>query len=73
VARYAEASSVQPGQCLRFVHSGVGHAQHCPDPVTRHGVFIDAKGEQWEVDACDAHAEEATTTPPPFRLSPSIL
>jgi hypothetical protein len=41
----------------------VGHAKHCPAPVTRHGMFIDGKGKRWEVDACDEPAEEASTGP----------
>ena len=53
---YAEAFSVQPGQCFRFVHNGVGHAKHCPAPATRHGTFVDGKGKRWEVDTCDEHA-----------------
>jgi hypothetical protein len=53
---YAEAFYAQPGQCFRFVHSGVGHAQHCPEPVTHHGVFVDAKGKRWRVEACATHS-----------------
>jgi hypothetical protein len=30
MAHYAEAFYVEPGHCFRFVHSGVGHAKHCP-------------------------------------------
>jgi hypothetical protein len=60
LAHYADAFSVQPSQCFRFVHNGVEHAKHCPAPVTRHGTFVDGKGKRWEVDACDEHAEEAT-------------
>ncbi len=63
MAHYSEAFSVQPGQCFRFVHNGVGHARHCPDPVTRHSTFVDRKGKRWQVDACDEHAEEAMTIP----------
>jgi hypothetical protein len=33
VAHYAEAFAVIPGQCFRFVHNGVGHAQHYPGQV----------------------------------------
>jgi hypothetical protein len=59
MAHYAEALSVQPGKCFRFIHNGAGHAQHCPEPVTRHGTFVDGKGKRWEVDACNDHVEEA--------------
>jgi hypothetical protein len=51
-------SASSPGQCFRFVHNGVGHAKHCPAPVTRHGTFVDGKDKEREVDACDEHAEE---------------
>jgi len=33
MAHYAEAFYVQPGQRFRFVHNGVGHAKHCPEPM----------------------------------------
>ncbi len=55
---YAEAFSTMPGQCFRFVHAGTGHARHCPNPVARHGEFIDSKGTRWAVDACPEHAGE---------------
>jgi hypothetical protein len=45
MAHYTEAFSVQTGQCFRFVHNGVGHAKHCPEPVTRRGQFVDARGK----------------------------
>jgi hypothetical protein len=46
---YAEAFSVIPGQCFRFVHSGVGHAQHCREPVVCYGRFTDAKGKSYRL------------------------
>ena len=55
---YAEAFSVQPGRCFRFVHSGVGHAAHCREPVVVTGTFIDNKGRPWTVDACEGHRQE---------------
>ena len=57
MAHYAEAFSVHPGQCFGFLHNGVGHAKHCPEPVNRHGTFVDGKGKGWDVDACNEHAE----------------
>lgn len=60
MAHYAEAFSVQPGRCFRFVHAGAGHAKHCPEPVVGHGQFVDGNGKQWQVDACAEHAEELT-------------
>jgi hypothetical protein len=59
VAHYAEAFYVAPGQCFRFVHNGVGHAKHCPEPVLSHGVFTDKTGKRWQVEACQEHAKEA--------------
>jgi hypothetical protein len=53
-----EAFSVQPGRCFRFVRSGAGHATHCRGSVVVRGTFIDAKGRQWDVDACQGHREE---------------
>jgi hypothetical protein len=41
MSHYAEAFYVEPGQCFRFVHSGVGHAAHCREPVVQRGEFID--------------------------------
>jgi hypothetical protein len=58
VAHYAEAFYPHPGQCFRFTHNGVGHAQHCPEPIIARGRFIDGKGRAWRVDACREHAEE---------------
>ena len=58
MAHYAEAFYVAPGQCFRFVHSGVGHAKHCPDPVVSRGQFTDKTGKRWQVEACREHADE---------------
>jgi hypothetical protein len=57
VAHYAEAFSVMPGQCFRFVHNRVGHAAHRREPAVRHGQFVDGKGKRWTVDACTEHVE----------------
>lgn len=51
-------------RCFRIVHSGVGHASHCGEPVVRRGQFIDGKGKRWAVDACAEHAEELTRKTP---------
>jgi hypothetical protein len=61
VPHYAEAFCVQPGQCFRFVHNGVGHAKHCRKLVVAHGTFIDGKGRRVGIDACREHAEELET------------
>ncbi len=63
MAHYSEAFSTQPGSCFRFIHSGVGHAAHCPEPVVVHGVFTDAKGRKIGVDACAEHAGELSDQP----------
>jgi hypothetical protein len=62
MAHYAEAFSVEPGQCFRFIHSGVGHAAHCREPVVTRGPFVDAKGKRWRADACAAHSQELTAS-----------
>jgi hypothetical protein len=58
MAHYAEAFSVIPGQCFRFVHNGVGHASHCEEPIVRGGRFTDGNGKRWTVEACAEHADE---------------
>ncbi len=58
---YAEAFSTLPGRCFRLVHTGTGHAQHCPEAVTRSGEFTDNVGGCWTVDACAGHAGELQT------------
>jgi hypothetical protein len=57
---YAEAFFVQPGQCFRMVHSGVGHAMHCPAPVEWHGRFQDGTRKWHEVGSCVWHREDLT-------------
>ena len=51
MAHYDDAFSVTEGRCFRFVHSGVGNAQHCPDPIVARGTFTDSAGRKWTVDA----------------------
>ncbi len=58
MAHYGDAFSVMEGRCFRFVHSGVGYAQHCPDPIVARGTFIDLTGRKWTVDACEGHRGE---------------
>jgi hypothetical protein len=58
MSHYAEAFFVQPGQCFRFTHSGVGHAAHCRGAIVQRGQFVDNKGKKWVVDACDVHSQD---------------
>jgi hypothetical protein len=58
VPHYTEAFSVQEGRCFRFLHTGLGHATHCPEPVVARGTFIDKSGKRWKVDACEKHRGE---------------
>ena len=58
VTHYAEAFYPHPGQCFRFAHNDVGHAQHCPEPIVARGTFFDQKGRKWNADACERHREE---------------
>ena len=72
----------RPG--FRFVHSGVGHASHCREPIVRHGRFKDGKVKRWTVDACAEHANELAggvrfmdrsdepSPPPPSEPPPAI-
>ena len=37
----------------------IGHAYHCPAPVTSHGTFVNGRGKRSGMGACEEHAEEA--------------
>lgn len=64
MAHYAEAFAVIPGRCFRFVHSGVGHASHCREPVVRWGEFVDRKGRRHAVETCLEHGDEISSRKP---------
>jgi hypothetical protein len=54
---YAEAFSIRPGQCFRFIQAGTGHAQDCPAEVAVRGRFRDRAGKWHTVESCIWHAE----------------
>lgn len=60
MSHYAEAFSTIPGQCLRFTHSGQGHASHHREPVVQQGRFTDGIGKTWAVESCADHVEDLT-------------
>jgi hypothetical protein len=66
---YAQAFFVEPDHCFRFVHSGVGHAAHCPEAVVWNDQFTDGGNKRWQVDACAEHAEELSKLQPTPRRS----
>ena len=53
---YAEAFSLIPGRCFRFVsHQEAGGPNHCPEPPTWLGAFRVKGGRRYAVEACDGH------------------
>ena len=60
MSHYAQAFYVEADRCFRFIHSGVGHASHCREPVSERGQFVDAQGKWWTVEACSEHGDELT-------------
>jgi len=57
---YADAFHVQPGKCLRMIHSldGSGRPEFCPYPVEWRGRFQDGTGKWHQVEACEGHADD---------------
>ncbi len=55
---FANAFSLTPGRCFRMVAlPGVGHPNHCPEPVAWYGRWRAADNRLYRVDACESHAE----------------
>lgn len=58
---YAEAFSIDPTGCFRFVSSAIPWAQgaphHCPLPIALRGTFIDAGGRRHRVSSCMDHGD----------------
>jgi hypothetical protein len=50
------AFSVQPGHCFRMVYDYKLQATHCRQPAAWKGVWRDATGRSWYVEACREHA-----------------
>lgn len=75
---YAEAFSVDPAGCFRFVSSAVpgarGMPHHCPLPIALRGTFIDAAGKDHRVSSCLDHGdalEDESTAPRRYVHPPS--
>lgn len=50
------AFSPQPGRCHKMVYSVQMQATHCYEKPVWKGIWVDAKGKSWYVEACDEHA-----------------
>ena len=46
----------QPGRCFRMIYDHKLQATHCRQPPAWKGVWRDAKGKSWYVEACRKHA-----------------
>jgi hypothetical protein len=55
------AFSPQPGRCHKMVYSRQLQATHCRLPPVWKGIFRDAKGKSWYVEACAEHAPKVRT------------
>ena len=56
---YAEAFTVTYGRCFRMVQvEGVGHPEHCAEPVVWRGRFRTPGESIYRVDACEGHGAE---------------
>ena len=60
--RYANAFTVEPGQCLAMVHDSKLQATHCPEPPTWTGRWYSTKGDStwFRVWACRDHLDGLT-------------
>jgi len=57
---YADAFTITPSRCFRTVQlEGVGHPDHCREPVAYRGRFHTENGT-FRVEACEGHAHELT-------------
>jgi hypothetical protein len=46
----------RPGTCFRMIYSRQLQADHCRQSPAWNGVWRDAKGKSWYVEACREHA-----------------
>ena len=53
------AFSVRPGRCFRMIYDPKLQATHCRQPPAWKGIWRDAKGKSWYVEACREHAPKA--------------
>jgi hypothetical protein len=55
VGHYANAFTLTPGRCFRMVQlEGVGHPDHCREPVACHGRWRAGDKRLYRVAACEA-------------------
>src|ERR1019366_261750 len=52
--------SVRPRRCYRLVYSAQLQATHCRQPPAWKGIWKDAKGKSWYVEACREHAPKVS-------------
>jgi hypothetical protein len=50
------AFSVRRGRCFRMICDPKLQATHCPQAPAWKGIWRDAKGKSWYVEACREHA-----------------
>lgn len=61
------AFSVQPGRCFKMVYSRQLQATHCRrQPPAWKGVWRDATGRSWYVEACREHAPKVARSNQPL-------
>jgi hypothetical protein len=59
--RYAQAFTVEPGQCWTMVHDRQGQATHCPETPSWTGRWFSLRGDRWwRVWSCPDHVEGLT-------------
>jgi hypothetical protein len=59
--RYAQAFTVEPGQCWAMVHDRQGQATHCAQPPTWTGRWFSPSGHRWwRCWSCPDHIEGLT-------------
>jgi hypothetical protein len=57
------AFSPQSGRCFRMVYSRQLQATHCHESPAWKGIWKDAKGKSWYVEACREHASKLSRNP----------
>ena len=59
--RYAQAFTVEPGQCWAMVHDHQGQATHCSETPSWTGRWFSPRGDRWwRVWACPDHLDGLT-------------
>jgi hypothetical protein len=61
---YGNVFSTMPGRCFRFITDGFGRPGQCVEDVVAHGLFVDERGQEFEVDACSIHADDLISVQP---------